>query len=97
MLTELRLTALLRSLRKLSRTSSAVPLSLAPGAADAPRRSVEVDAYIRASLVAEARRIADAGGPHLNQHQVLRVMLMRAARCRCGMAQPTGTGAGAAS
>jgi hypothetical protein len=62
--------------------------ALAPGAADAPRRSVEVDAYVRASLVAEARRIADAGGPHLNQHQVLRVMLMRAVRCRRGAPHP---------
>jgi hypothetical protein len=57
--------------------------TLAPGATDAIRRSVEVDAYARASLVAEARSIADAGWPHLKQHQVLRVMLMRAARCRC--------------
>jgi hypothetical protein len=69
--------------------------ALAPGAADAPRRSVEVDAYVRASLVPEARRIADAGGPHLNQHQVLRVMLMRAARCRCGETSLMSTAAGA--
>jgi hypothetical protein len=69
--------------------------ALAPsttGATDAARRSVEVDAYVRASLVAEAQRLADAGGPHLNQHQVLRVMLMRAARCRCGAPYPVGAG-----
>jgi hypothetical protein len=46
--------------------------ALAHGAADATRRLVEVDAYVRASLVAEAQGIADAGGPHLNQHQVPR-------------------------
>jgi hypothetical protein len=62
----------------------------------ATRRAVYVDAYVRGILVAEARTIAETGGPQLNQHQVLRVLLMRAARCRCGMARPTGTGAGAA-
>jgi hypothetical protein len=69
--------------------------ALAHGAA-AARRSVEVDAYVRASLVAEARRIADAGGPHLNQQQVPRVLLMRAARCRCGAPSPRGTVEGGA-
>jgi hypothetical protein len=38
---------------------------------------------VRGFLVAEARTIAESGLQHLNQHQVLRVMLMRAARCRC--------------
>jgi hypothetical protein len=66
--------------------------ALAAGAADSRRRWVYADVDVRASLVAEARKIADAGWPHLNQQQVLRVMLMRAARCRCGAPQAAGAG-----
>ncbi len=55
-------------------------------AAEAERRWVEVDAYVRGILVVEARAIAEAGGPQLTQQQVLRALLMRAARRRCGTA-----------
>lgn len=51
------------------------------------RRCVEADGFVRAVLQTEGLKLADGGQyVSLNAHQVLRMLLMRAARCRCEMA-----------
>jgi hypothetical protein len=50
------------------------------------RRFIDANAFVEAVVRTEARKLADERRTSLNQHQVLRVLVMRAARCRCGTA-----------
>lgn len=51
------------------------------------RWAIEADSFVRAVVQTERQKLADDGQyASLNAHQVLRMLLMRAARCRCQIA-----------